>query len=50
MKFAAIADVNGNHSALVAVLADIHSLGITEMVNLGDHKDGLLRQDGQPIY
>lgn len=42
MKFAAIADVHGNHSALIAVLADIQFLGITEMVNLGDHLSGPL--------
>jgi diadenosine tetraphosphatase ApaH/serine/threonine PP2A family protein phosphatase len=37
MKFAAIADVHGNCVALEAVLADIAALGITEVVNLGDH-------------
>ncbi len=37
MKFAAIADVHGNCIALEAVLADIDFLGITEVVNLGDH-------------
>ena len=42
MKFAAIADVHGNCLALEAVLADISSLGITEVVNLGDHLSGPL--------
>ena len=42
MKFAAIADVHGNCVALEAVLADIAALGITEVVNLGDHVSGPL--------
>src|SRR5215469_8290578 len=42
MKFAAIADVHGNCPALEAVLADIAALGITEVVNLGDHVRGPL--------
>jgi predicted phosphodiesterase len=42
MKFAAIADVHGNSSALEAVLADIAALGITDVVNLGDHVSGPL--------
>jgi diadenosine tetraphosphatase ApaH/serine/threonine PP2A family protein phosphatase len=42
MKFAAIADVHGNCIALKAVLADIDFLGITEVVNLGDHLSGPL--------
>jgi predicted phosphodiesterase len=42
MKFAAIADVHGNCIALEAVLADIAALGITEVVNLGDHVSGPL--------
>jgi len=42
MKFAAIADVHGNCIALEAVLADIADLGITEIVNLGDHVSGPL--------
>src|ERR1700738_4347876 len=42
MKFAAIADVHGNCSALEAVLADIDAFGITEVVNLGDHLSGPL--------
>jgi predicted phosphodiesterase len=42
MKFAAIADVHGNCLALEAVLADIAEIGITEIVNLGDHVSGPL--------
>jgi diadenosine tetraphosphatase ApaH/serine/threonine PP2A family protein phosphatase len=42
MKFAAIADVHGNIAALEAVLADIAALGITDVVNLGDHVSGPL--------
>ena len=42
MKFAAIADVHGNCPALEAVLADIAGLGISEVVNLGDHVSGPL--------
>ncbi len=42
MKFAAIADVHGNCPALEAVLADSAALGITEVVNLGDHVSGPL--------
>ena len=42
MKFAAIADIHGNCLALEAVLADIAALGITEVVNLGDHVSGPL--------
>jgi len=42
MRFAAIADVHGNRIALEAVLADIAALGITEVVNLGDHVSGPL--------
>src|SRR5262249_21186210 len=42
MRFAAIADVHGNCPALEAVLADIAALGITEVVNLGDHVSGPL--------
>ncbi len=40
MKFAAIADIHGNIAALEAVLADIGSLGIADIVNLGDHVSG----------
>jgi predicted phosphodiesterase len=42
MRFAAIADVHGNCAALEAVLADIADIGITEIVNLGDHVSGPL--------
>jgi len=42
VKFAAIADVHGNRPALEAVLADIATLGINEVVNLGDHVSGPL--------
>ena len=42
MKFAAIADVHGNRPALEAVLADIATQGIDEVVNLGDHVSGPL--------
>jgi hypothetical protein len=42
VRFAAIADVHGNCIALEAVLADIAALGITEIVNLGDHVSGPL--------
>ncbi len=42
MRFAAIADVHGNHLALEAVLADITSLGIRDVVNLGDALSGPL--------
>ncbi len=42
MRFAAIADVHGNHLALEAVLADIRAEGISEIVNLGDMASGPL--------
>ncbi|WP_315741227.1 MULTISPECIES: metallophosphoesterase family protein [unclassified Bradyrhizobium] len=42
MRFAAIADVHGNHLALEAVLADIRAQGVTEIVNLGDMASGPL--------
>jgi predicted phosphodiesterase len=42
MRFAAIADVHGNHLALEAVLADIRAQGIKEIVNLGDMASGPL--------
>jgi predicted phosphodiesterase len=42
MKFAAIADVHGNCTALESVLADIAAAGIAEVVNLGDHVSGPL--------
>jgi hypothetical protein len=46
MKFAAIADVHGNCFALEAVLADIAAIGITDVVNLGDHVSGPLAANG----
>jgi len=42
MKFAAIADIHGNCLALEAVLDDIRSQGIDDIVNLGDHFSGPL--------
>jgi len=42
MRFAAIADVHGNHLALEAVIADIRAHGISEIVNLGDMASGPL--------
>ena len=42
MRFAAIADVHGNYLALQAVLADIRTQGIGEIVNLGDMASGPL--------
>ena len=42
MRFAAIADVHGNHLALEAVLADIRAQGISDIVNLGDMLSGPL--------
>jgi hypothetical protein len=43
MNLAAIADIHGNCAALEAVLADIARLGITDIVNLGDHLRGPLK-------
>jgi diadenosine tetraphosphatase ApaH/serine/threonine PP2A family protein phosphatase len=42
MRFAAIADVHGNHLALEAVVADIRAQGIADIVNLGDMASGPL--------
>lgn len=42
MRFAAIADVHGNHLALDAVLADIRAQQIGKIVNLGDMASGPL--------
>jgi predicted phosphodiesterase len=42
MRFAAIADVHGNHLALEAVLADIRAQRIDAIVNLGDMASGPL--------
>jgi len=45
MRFAAIADIHGNCAALQAVLDDIASLGIRDIVNLGDCFSGPLEAD-----
>src|SRR4051794_27200230 len=42
MRFAAIADIHGNHLALGAVLADIRAQGIDDIVDLGDMVSGPL--------
>jgi diadenosine tetraphosphatase ApaH/serine/threonine PP2A family protein phosphatase len=42
MRFAAIADVHGNSLALDAIIADIRSQGIDDIVNLGDMASGPL--------
>ncbi|UJW74401.1 metallophosphoesterase family protein [Rhizobium sp. SL42] len=42
MRFAAIADVHGNHLALEAVLADIRAQHVERIVNLGDSFSGPL--------
>jgi diadenosine tetraphosphatase ApaH/serine/threonine PP2A family protein phosphatase len=42
MRFAAIADVHGNYLALEAVIADIRTQGVDEIVNLGDMASGPL--------
>ncbi|MGJ4951106.1 metallophosphoesterase family protein [Bradyrhizobium sp. HKCCYLS20291] len=42
MRFAAIADIHGNHLALEAVLADIGAQGVTDIVDLGDMASGPL--------
>jgi diadenosine tetraphosphatase ApaH/serine/threonine PP2A family protein phosphatase len=42
MRFAAIADIHGNHLALDAVVADIRAQGISDIVNLGDMASGAL--------
>jgi len=46
MRFAAIADIHGNSSALRAVLDDIARRGITQIVNLGDVLSGPLDPAG----
>ena len=46
MRFAAVADIHGNHLALGAVLSDIRAQGITDIVNLGDMLSGPL--DARP--
>jgi 3',5'-cyclic AMP phosphodiesterase CpdA len=42
MRFAVIADVHGNYLALEAVLADIRTQGIADIVHLGDMASGPL--------
>jgi putative phosphoesterase len=42
MRFAAIADVHGNHLALEAVIADIRAQDIDDIINLGDMASGPL--------
>jgi len=42
MRFAVIADVHGNYLALEAVVADLRTEGIDEIVNLGDMASGPL--------
>jgi len=42
MRVAVIADIHGNHLALEAVLADIRSQGIGDIINLGDCFSGPL--------
>lgn len=39
---AVIADIHGNHDALLAVLADIDAQGVGAILNLGDHFSGPL--------
>ena len=46
MRFAAIADIHGNLSALEAVLEDIARQGIAQVVNLGDCLSGPLDPAG----
>ncbi len=42
MKFAILADIHGNSSALEAVLTDMDKIGISDALNLGDHFSGPL--------
>ncbi len=42
MRFAVIADIHGNATALEAVLADMDALGLADAVNLGDFFSGPL--------
>ena len=46
MKFAAIADIHGNSLALQAVLEDIASEGLSDIVNLGDFFSSPLDAEG----
>jgi hypothetical protein len=41
-RFAVLSDIHGNLSALEAVLADIASRSVSQIVNLGDHLQGPL--------
>ena len=42
MRFAAIADIHGNHAALKVVLEDVARMGICDVINLGDSLSGPL--------
>ena len=44
--YAIISDIHGNSLALKAVLVDIKSRGIEEIINLGDHFFGALEPEG----
>ena len=44
--YAIISDIHGNSLALLAVLEDIRSRGITNIINLGDHFFGALEPEG----
>src|SRR6202008_960665 len=43
--YAIISDIHGNSLALKAVLADIQSRGIYQIINLGDHFFGALEPE-----
>jgi hypothetical protein len=45
-RFAVLSDIHGNLSALEAVLADIASRSVSQIVNLGDHLQGPLHPVG----
>jgi predicted phosphodiesterase len=45
-QYAIISDIHGNSLALTAVLADINSRGITNIINLGDFFFGALEPEG----
>jgi predicted phosphodiesterase len=44
-SYAIISDIHGNSLALEAVLADIRSRGINQIINLGDHFFGALEPE-----
>ena len=44
-SYAIISDIHGNSLALQAVLADIKSRGIKDIINLGDHFFGALEPE-----